>query len=214
MIYEVFTYTLKPGSIAQYEEIFAAALPHRERFSKLGAFWHTEIGPLNQAIHIWPYESIEERTSIREQVRNSIREEAGKDPNWPPAYDPDIFVITNSEILIPAPFMRPLGGDQALGNFYEMRSYTYKRGSIGKVIDIWADAIPYREKHSPLAAAMYADIGGLNKWIHIWPYNDMEQRDRIRAEASKSLHWPPPTREWLVNQETKIMVPSAFSPMH
>ena len=53
MIYEVRTYTLKPGSTAQFEENFGKALPHREKYSKLGGFWHTEIGPLNQVIHIW-----------------------------------------------------------------------------------------------------------------------------------------------------------------
>ena len=188
MIYEVRTYTLKPGSVAKFEENFAAALPHREKYSKLGAFWHTEIGPLNQVIHVWPYESVEER--------NSIREEAGKDPNWPPANDPDMYVNMNSEIFIPAPFMRPLGGNQALGNLYEMRSYTYKTGSIGKVVDIWAEAVPAREEFSPLAAAMYTDVGGLNKWVHIWPYEDLEQRNKIRAEAVKTPSWPPPTREF------------------
>ena len=206
MIYEVRTYTLKPGSVAKFEENFAAALPHREKYSKLGAFWHTEIGPLNQVIHVWPYESVEER--------NSIREEAGKDPNWPPANDPDMYVSMNSEIFIPAPFMRPLGGNQALGNLYEMRSYTYKTGSIGKVVDIWAEAVPAREEFSPLAAAMYTDVGGLNKWVHIWPYEDLAQRNKIRAEAIKTPSWPPPTREFLVSQENKIMVPSSFSPMH
>ena len=206
MIYEVRTYVLKPGSVATFEENFAAALPHREKYSKLGAFWHTEIGPLNQVIHVWPYESAEER--------NSIREEAGKDPNWPPKNDPDMYVSMNSEIFNPAPFMRPLGGNQALGSIYEMRSYTYKVGSINKVIDIWADAVPAREEFSPLAAAMYTDVGGLNKWVHIWAYEDLNQRKNVRAEAIKTPTWPPPTREFLVSQENKIMVPSSFSPMH
>ena len=206
MIYEVRTYVLKPGSVATFEENFAAALPHREKYSKLGAFWHTEIGPLNQVIHVWPYESVEER--------NNIREEAGKDPNWPPKNDPDMYVSMNSEIFNPAPFMRPLGGNQALGSIYEMRSYTYKVGSINKVIDIWADAVPAREEFSPLAAAMYTDVGGLNKWVHIWAYEDLDQRKNVRAEAIKTPTWPPPTREFLVSQENKIMVPSSFSPMH
>ena len=50
MIYEVRTYTLKPGSVQAYEESFAEALPERVKFSPLAAFWHTEIGPLNQVI--------------------------------------------------------------------------------------------------------------------------------------------------------------------
>ena len=206
MIYEVRTYTLQPGSVAQFEENFANALPSREKYSKLGAFWHTEIGPLNQVIHVWPYESVEER--------NEIRAEAGKDPDWPPKNPPEMYVSMSSDIYIPAPFMRPMGGDQALGNIYEMRIYHYKTGSMPEVIKRWGDAIPHREEYSPCAGAMYSDLGSLNKWMHIWPYKDMEDRNRIRTEASKTEHWPPPTREFLLSQESKMLVPSSFSPMH
>ena len=59
-----------------------------------------------------------------------------------------------------------------------------------------------------------AELGGLNKWVHIWPYKDMAERDRIRAEASKNPHWPPPTREFLMAQENKLLAPATFSPMH
>ena len=45
MIYEVRTYTLRPGgAVAEFEERFAKRLPLREKHSKLGAFWHTELG--------------------------------------------------------------------------------------------------------------------------------------------------------------------------
>ena len=50
MLYEVRTYTLRPGTVAEFEERFAKRLPLREKHSKLGAFWHTEFGPLNQVI--------------------------------------------------------------------------------------------------------------------------------------------------------------------
>jgi hypothetical protein len=205
MIYEVRTYTLKPGGVEQFEKNFAEALPYREKYSKLGAFWHTEIGPLNQVIHVWPYENLEERTRIRA--------EAAKDAHWPPRSD-GLILNMESEIFIPADFMRPLGGNQSLGNIYEMRSYTYQPGTMNEVLKRWAAAIPHREEFSPLAAGMYTELGGLNKWVHIWPYKDLEERNRIRAEASKTPHWPPPTREFLVRQENKMMVPAAFSPMH
>jgi hypothetical protein len=57
-IYEFRTYTLKPGSVAQFEKNFAEALPNRIKVSPLSAFWHTEIGPLNQVIHVWEYENL------------------------------------------------------------------------------------------------------------------------------------------------------------
>ncbi len=204
MIYEVRTYTMKPGTVAQFEENFGKALPHREKYSKLAAFWHTEIGPLNQVIHVWPYENLEERTRIRA--------EAAQDPHWPPASEGNILNM-ESEIWNPAPFMRPLGGDQALGNVYEMRVYTFEPGSIPEVIDSWTKAIPYREEFSPLAAAMYTELGALNRWMHIWPYKDLNDRARVRSEVSKSPNWPTGAGV-RIKQENKIMVPAAFSPMH
>ena len=206
MIYEVRTYNLQPGSVPAFEENFAKALPYREKFSPLGAFWHTEIGPLNQVIHARPFEDLAERTRIRA--------EAAKNPNWPPKNPPEMYISMESEIFTPAPLMRPLAGRQALGNFYEMRTYTYQTGAMPEVIKRWAEAVPHREEFSPLAAAWHTKLGGLNKWVHIWPYKDLAERDRIRASAMESPHWPAQTREFLIKQETKILVPAAFSPMH
>lgn len=203
MIYEMRTYDLKPVATPEFEERFAKALPHREKYSKLGAFWHTEIGPLDQVIHVWPYQDLEER--------GRIREEAEKDPNWPPPVA-DLVLNAQSEILTPAPFMRPLGNQQ-LGNIYEMRIYTYPSDTIPEVVRLWSEAVPYREKYSPLAACWHGELTGLTKWIHIWPYRDLGDRERVRAEASQEPHWPAPTMDFLVKMENKLLIPAAFSPM-
>ena len=76
MIIEMRTYTLQPGTVATFEERFAEALPVRAKVSPLAAFWHTEVGPLNRVIHVWPYENLEERTRLRA--------EATKLQGWPP----------------------------------------------------------------------------------------------------------------------------------
>ena len=76
MIIEMRTYTLKPGNIPTFEERFGGALAIREKFSKLAAFWHTEVGPLNQVIHVWPYDSLDQRASVRAA--------ASKAEGWPP----------------------------------------------------------------------------------------------------------------------------------
>ena len=117
-----------------------------------------------------------------------------------------------SEIFIPAPFMRPLG-NQTLGGVYEMRSYTYRPGTMGEVLKVWAEAIGEREKLSPLAACWYSELGGLNKFVHTWAYKDLEERARVRAESQKLPNWPPKTREFLVSQQNKLLIPAAFSPM-
>ena len=68
MIVEFRTYRLKPGSVPQAEERFGQALPARTKLSPLAAFWHTEVGPLNRIIHVWPYANFEERTRIRAEA--------------------------------------------------------------------------------------------------------------------------------------------------
>ncbi len=100
MIYEMRTYTLRPGSIEEFEKRFAEALHHREKHSKLAAFWHTDIGPLNQVIHLWGYRDLNELSHIRAKVR--------QDPNWPPANLRELIVSQKSKILAPAAFS-PLG---------------------------------------------------------------------------------------------------------
>ena len=140
MIYEVRTYTLEPGSVPQFEESFAEALPHREKYSPLAAFWHTDIGTLNQVVHVWGYENLLER--------EQIRAEAAQDPNWPPR-DTSMIMTMESEIWNPASFMRPMGGGQELGNLYEMRIYTYKPGSIPELSEPVG-------KGSPLARTVLA----------------------------------------------------------
>ena len=161
MIYEVRTYDLKPGSVARWEGHFEATLPNRVKYSELAALWHTDIGPLNQVIHVWPYENLEHRTEVRTK--------AAHEPGWPPKGG-ELLLSMESQIWTPAPFSPALGGNRKLGNVYEMRVYEYQPGSMPKVLAAWEKSLPKRLELSPIAGCMYTDIGGLNLWMHIWPY--------------------------------------------
>jgi hypothetical protein len=177
MIYEVRTYTLRTGTVPEFEERYAKRLPARVKHSKLGAFWHTDFGPLNQVVHVYPYDDLNQRTAVREAL--------AKDPerNALPGGQ-DLIVAQEAEIMIPAPFMRPLGSrDYGSGNVYEMRTYTYAAGDLPKVLEAWAKAVPAREELSPLAACWTSEIGGLNKFVHTWVYKDLAERDRVRAAS-------------------------------
>lgn len=207
MFYEVRTYTLRPGMVAEFEERFAKRYPLREKHSKLGAFWHTELGTLNQVVHAWPYEDLNQRMAVRDAMAKdtALQQVPG---------GRDLIVAQEAEIMIPAPFMRPLGSKSyGTGNLYEMRIYTHEPGNIPKVIDGWSKAIEYREQFSPLAACWYSELGGLNKWVHVWAYKDLNERDRVRAESRKEGRWPAQTGVRPLRQENKILIPAAFSPL-
>ena len=201
MIYEMRTYTLHAGKVPEFEKRFGEVIPHREKYSPLAAFWHTEIGPLNQVIHVWPYADLGERTRVRA--------EALKDPNWPPKTG-DLIVAQESKLLNPAPFSPPLEARQ-IGPYYEIRTYDIVPGMIPKVIEEFGKAIPNRIRHSPLVGAFWTETGPLNQWIHIWAYTNLDERMRIRAQALKDPTWPPKAHELELRMESKIVMPASFS---
>jgi len=208
MLSEVRTYTLRPGTVAEFEERYAKRLPLREKHSKLGAFWHTEFGPLNQVIHVYPYDDLQHRTAVRDALaKDTARAQipSGR----------EFVVAQEAEIMIPAPFMHPLGSrDFGTGNVYEMRTYTYAPGDIPKVLEAWAKAIPDREKFSPLAACWTSELGGLNKFVHTWVYKDLNERARVREEArTGGGQWPPQAGVRPIRQANKLLIPAAFSPV-
>jgi hypothetical protein len=204
MIIEMRTYTLKPSSVAEVEKRFGEALPAREKHSKLAAFWHSEVGPLNQIMHVWAYDSFEHRTQVRAA--------AVKDPTWPPPIG-DLVVDQQSELFIPAPFSPPLT-PREIGPLFEIRQYTLVPGAIPGLIDRWSEKIEGRTKFSPLVGAWYSEFGALNKWVHIWAYKDANERFSVRAAAAATGNWParnPPGV--VVKQENAFVMPAAFSPI-
>ena len=68
MIYEIRTYNIRATMVPEYQKRFAEKLQGRLEFSPLGAHLYTEIGPINQVVAIWPYESLEERRRIRAEA--------------------------------------------------------------------------------------------------------------------------------------------------
>lgn len=205
MIFEMRTYLMKPGTIPKVEEAFATALPGRLKLSPLAGFWRTEVGTLNQIIHVWPYESTAERDRIRaEAVATKV---------WPPKIA-DFVLEMEAKILHPAPFS-PNFKPGEHGTCYEFRTYTYNVGAIPKVIENWGPKLPARTAISPLIFAGFTEIGPLNQWVHVWAYKNMGERERLRAQATSTGVWPPPRAEGVVMQrmQNTFAVPAAFSPL-
>jgi hypothetical protein len=205
MIYEFRTYTLKPRSLAEVEKRYGEAYEYRKKYSPLAAFWHTEIGPLNEIIHVWGY------TDLAERAR--IRAEAAKDPNWPPKIR-EFVIDQDVEVVTPFPFIPDIKPD-TVGPIFEIRRYSLTPGSLASVMKRWEGSIGARMKLSPVVLAGGVEFGGANRFIHIWAYKSMDQRLAIREQARKAGIWPPPGGggDELLAQTNKIVMPSSFSPL-
>jgi hypothetical protein len=204
MIFEMRTYLLKAGSGPTVEGLFGDMIEGRQKLSRIAGFWRTEVGTLNQIIHIWPYKDLNER--------DQIRAEAVKKGLWPPKSSEYILEM-ESKILHPAPFS-PAFEPGEYGGLYEFRTYTYGPGLIPKVIEAWAPRIKERSAVSPLIFAGFTDIGALNQWVHVWAYKNMGDRETKRAQAMKPGQWPPPRPDGVgpLKQTNTFAIPAKWSP--
>jgi hypothetical protein len=205
MIYEVRTYRLKPGSVAEVEKRFGEAYEYRRKYSPLTAFLHTEIGPLNEIVHIWPYADLAERARIRA--------EAAKDANWPPKIQ-EFIQHMQSEIVVPFSFV-PQVQPGTMGPYFELRYYNIKPGTLPDLMKRWESKVAERIKLSPIALAGHAEFGEANGFIHIWAYKSLDERMAIRQKAREMGVWPPPGGggDGLITQRNKILMPAKFSPL-
>jgi hypothetical protein len=102
MIVEQRTYTFKPLRLKDFLALYErAALPlQKKHLGHLVGFFTSEIGPLNQVVHLWAFDSLAER----ERRRKAMEE----DPQWPAYVDAlrelDIVLNQESKILRSATF--------------------------------------------------------------------------------------------------------------
>jgi hypothetical protein len=207
MLFELRTYNTKPGAVPEVEKRMGEAIETRVKYSPLVGYWHTEIGPLNQVLSLWSYESLGQRAEVRAA--------AAADPSgkWPPALS-ELLVDQNSDILIPGATNDPLDGPREWGDLYELRMYTYPSGAARNVLRTFSESVERRNAIYPSGGFFMSDLGELNRFYQLWPYRDWAHRDEIRKQYVGTDIWPPHTDERPVHQLVRHLVPAAFSPLH
>ena len=99
MIYEMRVYTLRPGKVREFEALFESeALPAIQKYSKLIGWWSTEIGPLNEVVHIWAYDDLDHRERKRSAQGADPQVQAFRAKVQP------MFVAQCNKIMTPAGF--------------------------------------------------------------------------------------------------------------
>ncbi|QHE88978.1 NIPSNAP family protein [Hydrogenophaga sp. BPS33] len=104
MIVESRTYVLHPGQVARFMQLMAESgieIEKRHLGGLLG-FYSTEFGSINKVMHLWAFESHDERTRRRRNLY--------ADPQWQ-AFVPTVLPLIrdmHNEILVPAPFSPPI----------------------------------------------------------------------------------------------------------
>jgi len=191
------------GKVPAALERIREAVSSPKRRGKLLACWTAEIGELNQVLIISGYDNDAHLVEDRDQTI------LGGNPFGVGEF------LTGMEFdtYVQMPFLPPLSPG-AHGPFYEVRVYRFTPGGVAPTIALWGETIAARAQLSPLLAAMYGLDGVTPRFMHIWPYKDLNSRQAIRAKASATKVWPP--KGGHANLETmssRIYLPASFSPL-
>jgi hypothetical protein len=100
MVYEMRTYRLRAGTLPEYLRLVEAEgiAVQEEHLGRLVGYFFSEIGRLNEIVHVWAYTSLDDRERRRAAL--------GQDPRWV-AFIPKIQALIEEmecKILKPAPF--------------------------------------------------------------------------------------------------------------
>lgn len=210
MLHELRTYTARPGTVPDIlkvnEEVGRKA--RGDNFGVLEGYWYTEIGPLNQVMHLWRFESYEERARLRAEL--------SKVDDWTNKYVPTLrplLVNQTTRFLNPAKDLVAPAND---GNFYEFRNYRLKPGKAAGWMKRFLDVMPTREKYSKNVGAWITEGPNPNEVCHLWAYPSLDARMEARNGVATEAAWQEfaaAGREELEEMHSTMIFPSNFSPL-
>lgn len=101
MIVEQRTYDFKPGTLPEFFRLYEATGARelqRRTLGDLMGYYVSELGPLNQTVHLWRYESLDDRAKRRAALlaEASWRDFLGQVT--------PLMLRQESKILLPTPF--------------------------------------------------------------------------------------------------------------
>ena len=190
MIYDMRIYDIAPGRVQDYmKNVREVAIPIREDHGvKLGGWYYSEVGPINQVVHIWAYEDMKHLVEGAEAVRN--------DPRWKNEYMVRNrgLVQAQRDQLVYQPDFAPAfyeTTDSPEPRIYDMRVYDIKPGRVPEYMSAVQEVgLPVREELGvKLAGWFYSEIGPLNQVVHIWAYRDFEDMQKKMRTVSTHPRW-------------------------
>ena len=159
MIYELRTYTLRAGAgptVAKNAGEVGRAI-RGDDYGKLEGYWLTEIGPLNQVMHLWSYADLNER--------HRLRGELAKNERWAKEYIPLIREhLVRQDIRLLDPIL-PLKAPESEGNIYEYRNYRTAPGRVREWAKHFQDIMPMREEYSKNVGAWITEAGAAERGL-------------------------------------------------
>lgn len=100
----------------------------------------------------------------------------------------------------------------------EQRDYHAYTGKLRQLVELYRDeGIEIQQGHlGNLLGAFTTDVGTLSTYTHLWGYDGWDERAERRARLQADERWQaflPKIQPLIHTQQSRIMIPTAFSPI-
>ncbi len=200
MRYDVTILQARPGTAGPALAKLKDNLPAGR--NQLVGCWSTDIGALNRILLISAVADEAELAATRARLA----------ANDNPFGIGEYLQTWSSDSYELFPFLDPIRPG-AHGAFYEVRTYLMRPNGVPATIEAWRAALPARLKMSPMYCAMYSITGTVPRFMHIWPWPDLNTRHAVRSKAVETGVWPPKGgADRFHEMRNDIYLPAPFSP--
>ncbi len=209
MIHELRTYTFHPGKINAYLDV-ARTVGRPVRGQNYGinlGYWTSEFGSLNQIWHLWQYDSMEERASLRDAL--------AKNERWTKEYVPVIRPLIQRQDIRFLNLVNGVNPPAQEGGFYELRMYRFNPGTAGAWAQRYRDIMPVREKYSRNIGLWTGEAPQPNEVLHMWNYQSLGERAKARGDLFKDPDWLAFVAKGagaIVEMNNVLLLPTDYSP--
>ena len=73
-VYELRWYRTQAGRAGEWLDLFKGIVPTREKYMRRVGLWQTQMGQLNEVVHMWVFRDLNDRAAARAKL--------GQDPAW------------------------------------------------------------------------------------------------------------------------------------
>ncbi|XP_074646298.1 protein NipSnap homolog 3B-like [Tubulanus polymorphus] len=205
-IYELRQYTIISKDARKAIQAANENIHNRMKHSKCTGFWLSELGGLNEFIHIWEYESLAQRATVRKNL--------SEDPGFIGMTEklfPYFQSMTNA-VTVPMSWFPTIKEVTTSTGIYSMESWVVADSTHSY------EGVEKYYKHveanydAQLVGALRTIFGPVvNSAILLWKYNNLDTAAKIQCDSFKDSRLKVTTGEYKVS--SKVLSSMPFSPL-
>lgn len=211
MIYELRMYTTKPGKmkhVVNSSATVAQKIRNGDTYGKLIGHWWSQIGKMNQYVHMWEYQNVDEMRRLRSEL--SSRDDWKKE--FVPLVGP--YILSQEIRLLRS--LSDLKKPSNINNFYELKIINLNIGKVGQWITGFNNLVNKIENESLNIGVWQTELSNPNEIVSIWSHSSVERMQMFWEKLENNSLWKKfmDFQESSVKEEqTIILRPSSCSPL-